>query len=507
MSLIRKVVVLCFLSAIGVGPVSPHSTIAADDDVNFGPIYSRDTTLEGDRRVRLLGPLFEQRTSTNGRVVKALRPLFTRSIEANGRDNRTDLLWPLATATTVGKEVNSRFATMYYTDYDSSDPMSRWRLWLLPVLFMGRDAAGSGYFAVFPLGGKVSEILFFDRFWFFLFPVYAHYASEGQHTTDIMWPIISWSRGKGVLRARIFPIYGRTIHPGVSESMFLMWPILTWARYVKPEQKGGGFVLFPFIGRIHRPQATSWLLLPPLIRWTRGQDYQELNLPWPFVQISSGRINRFNLWPLGGGRSEPGVNEGFILWPIVRSYHSETGSQTFDSLAILPFLQYAALKVPDSHLANSNMVFADKSLKIWPLFVNRTVGGVSRVKIPALWPSKDIEAIDNTYAPVWTLFSRTDTSDSSDSELLWGLIRRRTGPAGAASSIFPLISWKRVPAKDEIQDWSFLLGLIGYRKEGSHGSLRLLFMDFGGRKTVEKESTDAGAVIVDPVPQKQSAGD
>lgn len=465
-------------SAIGL----PAILRGEADDINLGPLYTRDTTITGEKRVRILGPLFEQRTAPDGRVVKSLRPVFTRSVEADGKDSRTDLFWPLATAVTRGDEVTSRFATMYYSNFDKSNPMARWRLWVLPFLFMGRDTAGQGYFGVFPLGGRICEVLMFEKAEFLLFPLYAHTIRGREETTDILWPLISQTKGYGVKRARFFPFYGRTVRPGISESMFLLWPILTWARYVKPGQEGGGFVLFPFIGRIYRKDSKAWLLFPPLIRWTEGERLREINAPWPIFQYSKGRANRFYIWPLAGVKQEPGMKDGFLFWPFISSSHHEKGGETVDRLSVLPFLQYAKTTKTIGPTNAPVTETLKKSLKLWPLLSSRTLGATNTVKIPALWPSLDVAPIENTYEPVWTLFSRTDTADSSDSELLWGVIRRRTGPVEASSTIFPLVSWKRTKGEVETQDWSFLLGLIGYRKEGDAGSLRLFFMDFGGRK-------------------------
>lgn len=455
---------------------------AAEDDIDLGPLFTRDTTINGDKRVRILGPLYEQSTSTNGRVVKSLRPVFTRRVEPDGRDNRTDLFWPLATAVTRGNEVSSRFALMYYVNNDRSNPMSRWHLWLVPLLFMGRDAGGQGYFGIFPIGGKLSEVLLFDKAEFLLFPLYAHTFRGRDETYEILWPFISVTRGYGVKRARVFPIYGRTVRPGISESMFMFWPIMTWARFVKPGQEGGGFVVFPFVGRIYRPDSNSWMLFPPLIKWTEGDHLREINLPWPFVQYSSGKVNRFYLWPLAGVKQEPGIRDGFLMWPIMSNSHHATGDAVVDQLSVLPFLQYTDHTRMIGPTNDQKIVSVASSLKLWPLWSKRTMGATSTVKILALWPGHDIEPIENTYAPLWTLFSRTDTEDSSDCELLWGLIRRRTGPKEASSTIFPLVKWKRTRGEAETQEWSFLLGLVGYRKDGDHGSLRLLFMDFGGRK-------------------------
>ena len=176
------------------------------------------------------------------------------------------------------------------------------------------------------------------------------------------------------------------------------------------------------------------------------------------------------------------MRDGFLLWPIVSSSHHEIGGEVIDRFSILPLFQYANYSRTVGPTNDLKTVSTASSVKLWPLWSKRTVGGTTTVKLPALWPGSDNEPIENTYAPLWTLFSRTDTENSSDSELLWGMIRRRTGPTEASSTIFPLVNWKRTKGDVETQDWSFLLGLIGYRKEGDHGSLRLLFMDFGGRK-------------------------
>jgi len=465
-------------------------------EYNLAPIISRETMPDGSSRFRLLGPLYESRTAPDGSVFKAMRPVFTRKVEPDGMHFRTDVFWPVATSKMVGNELSSRFITMFYNDFDVVNPGSHWRLWALPLFFRGRDSHGESYTAVFPLVGRINEFLLFDKFTFLMFPLYLRTARQGEDTTDVLWPFISRTKGEGVMRARVFPFYGRAVREGKSESMFLMWPFLTWSSYTRGTERGGGFILFPFIGRTYGGDVKSWLVLPPFIRWTKGKHFSEAHLPWPFVQTSRGPVDKFYIWPLAGVKSQPGMKSGFLLWPFMWKWHSVMKNYTVDRYSILPFVEYENRTAHAEKDADGKPVLLGRTRKLWPLITSRRDGDSLRVRVPDLWPGNNLSQVDSSYGPLWTLFSRDDTKDSTDCEFLWGLIRSRRSPAGTARSIFPLVSWRKTPENGGTRELSFFLGLFGYRREGERSSVKILFMDFGGHRTGEEVGRETSKPLI-----------
>ena len=145
-----------------------HCTPAEFD---WGPFCSSDVTVDGCRRFRALGPLFEKQSSPDGLRFKALRPLWSR-IEHPERDRGlVEILWPIGMFKDLGTDRFWRFLPFYGNDFDTTDPGSRKRFALFPLLWAGRDAGGDGYLGLLPIGGSIREILGQARVDFALLPL------------------------------------------------------------------------------------------------------------------------------------------------------------------------------------------------------------------------------------------------------------------------------------------------------------------------------------------------
>jgi hypothetical protein len=453
--------------------------------LDLGPLASVGTDLHGGSRVTALGPLVENRAATNDTRFFALHPFYSRTYQTDRNRTAHEFLWPIATAKDAGQERFVRFLMTYYHDFDRHTAHSRFRLVSFPFLFGGRDAQGKGYFAVFPVGGTIHEFLFRDKIAFGLWPLYTYSTINSQKTHSVLWPIGSYTRGGGVLKYRVLPLYGRSSYKGQWVKKFVLWPFYSSVDYNYPKSKGSGFVLFPLTGHVKLTDQETWMFIPPFFRWTQGGKMDKLNGPWPFIQYSSGAADKLYIWPLWGYRNQEADKSWFCLWPLFWGRETEYAKYNRSMFRLVPLIHYEWDKprVTNAPPATATRPAAcGRYFQLWPLFSYLREDTNSVTRFLDLWPFRRMAPMERNYVPLWTLYSRERAGTATSDELLWGMFRRtKVGGHTEHVSVFPLFSVSRNPAGDS-RRFSCLLGLCQYERKGLDRRWRLLyFLRLGGR--------------------------
>lgn len=444
-------------------------------EFDLGFVASRIEDANGVWRTRVLGPFLESAVATNNVRIWAARPLYSGYGQPEARRTVRDILWPAGYAVRIEDQLSWGFLVARYLDYDVEDPRSRYRLWVLPVYFQGRGKEGDFYMAVFPLGGKIKDILWKDEVRFLLYPLTAYGRINEVETRDVLWPVFSWTWGKGIERFRVFPFYGRIRHRDDYEKGFILWPFWSWARYHYPGSSGGGYLLFPLWGHIKLEDQESWSFLLPFFRFSRGERLNITYCPWPFIQAASGEKQMLYLWPLWGHKKAYGRDTTFFLWPIFQSQRVERRSETTRRFTARPVLTVERVSAPGDEPGRTNVV--RRYCKVWPLISYERDGDASRWRLLELWPLRYSGPVERSWAPLWTFFTDVRLGDARDTELLWGLYRsRRRGDAMRSVSVFPLFSVSRDRRDGDRRAWSLLHGLVGYRRDGTQRSVRVLYL-------------------------------
>ena len=449
-----------------------------------GFIASRDIDLQGNQRVRALGPVWDSRQSSTGMTFRAVRPFY--STIDDGQKTRPDVLWPIGTFKTSRGQRNWRFLNFSGHDYDVNFADSRYRCIGFPLLAMGRDAQGEDYFALFPLGGRIHEFMGQKRISFVLFPLYARTLRGDVDSRHILWPIYTRSRGERVSRTRVFPLYGTSSVEGKWRKRFIAWPIWTDVQYDDPKDQGRGFLLFPLLGSVRTEHQRSWTVLPPFFRSSRAPGRHEVSFPWPFIRYSSGEVDKLYIWPLWGTRKQGPLSKSFLLWPVGRSITVERNDELRVRQMLLPFIYSDKVTARGGDIDG---VVTERYFKLWPLFMYRRAGDATRIRLPVLSPLKHRPSVERNYAPIWTLYSYESKQAASEHELLWGLVRQRTEQNGGKNfSIFPIWSHGSSTQPDRGKSWSLLKGFLGYEREGLKKQYRILyFMRFGTDRAESEE--------------------
>ncbi len=441
------------------------------DDLDFGWIWSVDETTTGTLRRRALGPFLE-RQEAGPLTFRAVRPWYSCTDNQESGRILHEYLWPVGMRRSRGEDAFARYLFFFQHDFQQSSPTGRYRSVLFPLACWGRSVQGQSYGGVFPLGGRVREFLGMDQIDFFLFPLYGHVRDVGIESHHVLWPIYARVRGPGVRRDRVFPLYGKSWREDQWTKRFVLWPIWSSVRYEYPDQTGNGFVLFPLVGRVNLNDQKGWMVLPPFFRWSRSDTQVDVNAPWPFIRYGTGDVNRFHVWPLFGWRETALEKSAFFVWPIGYAQTQQKARDVVEHRRLFPLIYHKTVR-PRVESGVTEPDPTERFEQLWPLASYERRGEERRIRAPVLWPLPCPGGLERNWAPLWTLYDRTWTTNQLDESWLWGVYRRRASGNSRSWSIFPLY---RSRQSDEQRAWSFLLGLAGYEREGLRRTYRFLYL-------------------------------
>ena len=472
MALYAALIVPCAGSPSGAN----HGPVYYD----WGPIASRIEGVNGVVRKQILGPFYEHSHAPNGDEVEAYRPLFSRSFDASTGKVQREYAWPIASGKTLGSHSWWRFLLTFYYDWDRADPTSRSRLMVFPFYYQGRDSAGRQFRAFWPFGGTIREMFSNDKISFVMWPIRIRTEVNETRTSHWMWPIYARGSGDDMERFRVLPFYGKHTRDKV-ERKTVAWPFYTSVQCKSPAGQGAGHILWPLWGRFSYPSEQTWMFLPPFFRVTKSEQQTKYHLPFPFVQVGTGNVRKFYVWPLWGTKSMPGNRSWFCLWPLIDGQRIDKVEGVQHRFRVMPFvwMEKRIARVEDGmepeHLSSY--------FKLWPLFSWRESGDRGIFRMLELWPAKNAGPVERNLAPFWTVYRRNWIADASESECLWGLYRRRSGPDGSRYlSFFPLFNYHRSGQPEDSGSFSIMKGFLGMERQGDTRQWQLLyFLRFGGK--------------------------
>lgn len=463
------------LAAVLVGPLLLAVThLRAEVVFDFGPFASRVIDAGQDDRFRALGPLVESACSPSNQTLRTIRPLHASAVDPVRSWKFNEWIWPLAATAQLRNQRATRVLLAYHRDMDVTDYRGPYRLAVIPLYFQGRDDDYSRYWALFPVGGSIHDFLFQDEINFVLWPLH-HTIRQGEvRSSTWLWPIYSRTHGKGISRFRVFPFYGRSRQRNDFEKKFILWPFWTASKFYQPS-RGRGFILFPLYGRINLDDQDSWLVLPPFFRYAKGERLNLLYAPWPFFQRSWGETDKLYVWPLYGYRRTTGFKSSFLVWPFFQKETVDRGDTVVRRSLVLPLYFSEKQTARKSGGQKGREIVARKS-RFWPLWYYQREGEHRRFRMLSLWPLRQSPRIERQWAPLWTLYDDVRVADNADTELLWGMYRsQRRGEEYCYRSVFPLWASERRLGDTPERSWSVLKGLVGYDRDSTQRTLRLLY--------------------------------
>lgn len=383
-----------------------------------------------------VGPLVDRQETDSGASLFALHPFYSHEESPTNMPDRlseTDILWPLGTISRRNERTSWRFLFFYGMDgaesrYDDGEDPYRFRIF--PLFFSGRTIDDEPYAAIFPLGGTVHNLLFFSRFSFFLFPIYAEAETGDVEMKTFLWPFYLTRHGGGIDQLRVWPFYGERITEGKyqkTSNEFVLWPFWSETHTEGEFVNGDGFVLFPIYGhskyaRKKRGEEETWTVLPPFFAYGRGDDgYRMLNAPWPFFrQLDKDDRRERHYWPVYGSVTNQSASRTYALWPFIQQNTVNDGKymRSFTH-APLPFYFHSDISPLNPAATNAHV---RSYSRVWPLFSHRENEFGTTTRFPELTFWSQSRQVERNWAPLWTLFSHKTRNDGAYcTDILWGL--------------------------------------------------------------------------------------
>lgn len=469
-----------FVAALALG-----SCAGPDQERNLAPLVSRHSAAGGDAELEALGGLvLTRRDALSGeRTYWAVRPLVSNRLEPDG-DRFTWFLPPLGFAREDAAErtaVGQLLPIARYAETRRESGFLEWSLLVLPGVYWARKEDGRVQRVVVPFAGLVERFFSFDRAQFVLFPLWLRTERHGRTTDHVLFPFFSWSRGAGGTAWRAWPLAGNNAWDGRFYRRFFLWPFFHWqhnGQNLPQSEQQRSWMVWPLLGRSTRGEAHATTVLWPFFGYTSDPEtgFWAWDGPWPLVVFQGGdreRASRQRVWPFYSRYEGDGLVQYWHPWPLVNRRHEVYEDGEKHAFAVYPFWR--------SHTRTSEgaagtrgeadtRAGVERWRKLWPLFRYRSGPDGGHAAFPDPNPFQELDFLDEHYAWLWELYSRTTTVDTLRTRSWLGLWRRerdRDEDRRALSVLWAARDYSR--AGRAVHERAWLFGLVRYRVTEGEG--------------------------------------
>jgi hypothetical protein len=442
---------------------------------NVSPFFHIQTNPENQaRRVDGAGPLFSQSESPEEKEL-TFRPFFSYRENLKDQTEELEYLYPLGRVRKTAEGKLSRFLPFYssFTPVHKEDAKGKPEHVDLFPFFWGKDKEGKSYGGVFPFGGEIRGRFARDEIQFVLWPIYTRIREGETHTTNILWPIFSYTEGGHRQGFRFWPFYGEEKQDGEGayRKTFFLWPIGHYQqRYMDTDRPKTYFYLFPLYLSEESPNEHKTIVLWPFFNFysETNFNYLQVDFPWPFIQYARGENTKaFRLWPLFTYRQVDQKEKVSLFWPI---FIQQKDEDEFRQEILNRFLYIN--KIHQVFYKNENRW--ERVTRIWPLFHSADNGkGLKHFYFPALMPV-EWEGLERNYGMLFRIYETYEDGTGKEiSKFLWGLYYHQKQRDLERIELGFLFTYLR--DKDRLT-LSLLKGLLEYQQEGSKRQIKLLYL-------------------------------
>lgn len=439
--------------------------------------------------VALAGP-FVRYEKTNKRSRFGLRPIYYRESDGHGAVE-SDFLYPLMSSRS--SEKGGEFQVLHLLSIDHSiDEGSSFTLF--PLIFSRNPPQGEGYFAIFPIGGKILDRFGRDRIEFALFPLYSKTERKGTETTNFLWPIFSLTRGENEHGWAFWPLYGTAEKEGTYRRNFLLWPFFFLAdEGIDTPYPLHTRAFFPFFHFADSSVRIDHTYLWPFFRHIDDahNDLEEWDFPWPIFRVIDGKDRQMRRFlPFYSDDRDSKFHSRWLMWPIYKEEESFTPSFTSQRERVLYFL-YSHTQ---EQFAGDTRPYRSR-MDLWPLFTYEIKDGVSRFStfafLEPFFPGN--EQIERNWSPLWHIYQRRWDQDGNEaSTLLWNLYWKEKRGDALIFEVFPFVYYRNEGFQQPLEV-SLLKGLYRYKRTTDQVCSYLFYLPWGWCRspqdlTPEKES-------------------
>jgi hypothetical protein len=459
----------CFISSYSVAEESPFS-------INFWPLfqYTSDPE-EGTEEIEGLGPFFTWRKNPR-QIQWGVRPLLFQTEDEKEPLWRFEFLYPFGKYQRTKGETKAYLSPLSLYREEEVDGKGKWFFHFF-TFFIGETEKGEDYWGFFPLYGNLLSRYGKDEVHFYLWPLYGETTTEGVRTTNLLWPILSYTQGERKKGYRIFPVHGKKETPGVSQIEYWFWPFYFKGKFgMDTDDPADEKIIFPFYLRRESGRFTSQTYLWPFYSYARDRltGFEQLDFPWPFYRSIKGEnLREIRIFPLYGNRVKMGESKRlsflYLLYPLFQYEEDVMGGTNEKTYRIL-FLTRIRTGEDRQGIKKEN------SIRVWPVFnYEREETGHEKFYFFYLFPFID-DGFERNLFPLFRIFRwEKDPLGRKSTNLFWGFYKRIEKEELDFWEVAHLIGvkkgkgWKRV---------SVLKGLFHYKREGEHAALRLFYLPF-----------------------------
>jgi len=485
----------------------------AANRINLWPIYYQETmpAETGGETVTLrevLWPFFSQQSGPK-RSYHAVRPFYNyEALEKEGT-LRIQYLWPLGLHfSRKGDMWQHRLLPLYnHSVHQRREAGGKAvRGMLFPLFWWGSKPETGSYFAFFPLGGVIRDLLG-DRWSFALFPLFSAYRKGNYNRYDFLWPFFSVGGTPDGKRKkiRLWPLYVHDKSEGRYDQHYVLWPFLAWGT----ECPGGiytqrYFKVWPFYGRKEardrqgkmvgyhtqvlffsrrkdlRPglQSSEWSFL-----WFAGSAKKPEVVQtriFPFYWSTTQYVNREKL-------PERKWTRRRILWPLVWIDHNMKNPEVEEkNLVVAPFYWDYARTYGKGEEEREKT----RRITLWPLFTwQRDRDGAAHFWMLSHGWKDAPQGFKRNYRPFFELFQHhAGPGGEHETRLLWRLFHLKRTPSDSHINLLWLFEYDSSHDGEKVREKtvSALFGLVQYRVREGRKSWRLLYIPLGTKDAGEE---------------------
>ncbi len=498
----------------GVWLPSCRLTPTGESSLDLGPFYREEAyPAEATAWTGVVVPFFSIAERGDATHI-ALRPLFDYKEFEGGERGMWEALYPIARYRWNAWEKNLQVLPLFFHRRRKiGTPLEEVDWSLIPFLWGGSSRSGEeNYFALFPLFGSIHSFLSYERFRFFLFPLYSDSTKlqygERKNSVNLLWPLIGWASGGGEESFRFLPFYGHTKlrdpmrDVDLYERSYYLWPFIHVQRNeLDTDDPTSGWMIWPLYGQELSERSRQYTALWPIFGYSEfdanpknpvDSDRTMLDLFAGLVKVHRGgrktsegkwadpqryRILPFYHWYHTGELT----SEGW-LWPLIWDRQERLIESTKDSFYVVPFF-YQTDKV------YRRTGERESFLKLWPLFHSeRLRDGSSDFGLLSLYFLRTtlkaeegtfqsmLEGVDRHYGFLWTLYRERHTAEGGHHRELFLKLYDQYWDAEQESISVPLLFHYDWNEPRDTSRHSFLLGLVQVHNRRGEGSLQLLYL-------------------------------
>jgi hypothetical protein len=464
--LLTLFVFLCFLPLPSIAEEGSFS-------LNFWPLFQyTDDPINQVKEIEGLGPFFSWKKSIH-KSQWGIRPLLCVTEDETVPLWRLELLYPFGKYQVKEDEKKGYLALLSLFREENLDGEKRWDFQFFPF-FIGETRKGENYFGLFPIFGTLLDRFGKEEIRFYLWPLYGESLSDGDRTTHILWPFISFTEGEKKRGYRFWPCYGRKEEKGISQTEFYAWPI--FMRQIKgldTEDPIKEWMVFPFYVTRESRRFESRTFLWPFFSYTRDHlsGFEQWDLPYPFFQSLKGEgLKGIRIFPFYGHKEKEGeMRRTFFLYPVYQLEEYQIGDLQEKTLRILLL---SRIRIGE----NEKGIEKERSLRIWPFFdYEKKETGDEEFSFFYLFPFKD-EGFERNLFPLFRIFRwEKNAQGDRSTNLLWGFYKRKKNGELDSWEVAHLIGLRKGKGWNTV---SFLKGLFWYKNDGKINHLRLFYLPF-----------------------------